>query len=106
MFSRRRMFFVLGLIGIVFPVFAQKQNVAQIDMILANETGETITEIEIKPSKAKYKNNKNVYAIQNISVFNKSSIGIDLPPLMKTMDSFDIVLKYGKKNAKTKKVLP
>jgi hypothetical protein len=105
MFLRKRSVFVLFFcfIGSCFQVFAQEQKIAQVDMVLANGSGDVISEIEIKPSKSKYKNNKNVYALQNISIADKSSVGIDLPPVMKTMDSFDIVVKYGKKTAKTKK---
>ena len=106
MLLRKNSFFVLSvcLIGMALPLFAQEKKVVQVDMILANGTGAEITEIEIKPSKAKYKNNKNVYALQNISMADQSSVGIDLPPVMKTMDSFDVVVKYGKKTAKTKQI--
>jgi hypothetical protein len=70
---------------------------------LANGTGAIITEIEIKPSQKKYKGNKNVYALQNITLQDQSSLAIKLPSEMKVMDCFDITVKYGKKVAKTRK---
>jgi hypothetical protein len=89
-------------------LFSVPPVMAQTDMpkfVLANGTGATITEIQIKPSKKKYHNNKNICAYQNIVVNDQQSFPVKLPEQMNDIDSFDIILKYGKKNAKTKKSL-
>jgi len=73
------------------------------DFVIGNGTGDIITEIEIRPSQKKYKGNKNVCDLQGLSVPDQAVFGISLPPQMQGMDSFDMVVKYGKSTAKTKK---
>ena len=76
--------------------FAEKNDV---DLIFLNGTGEVITAIEIRA-----KENKNVCAISDISVEDQKPIGIDLPPQMENLKQFQVIIKYGKRVAKTKKI--
>jgi len=72
------------------------------EFVLANGTGDSITEIEIRPSQKKYRGNKNVCALTELNVPDTAVFAVSLPPQMKSMDSFDLIIKYGKKTAKTK----
>jgi len=98
-------FMTLMIIGI-FSIYGQEQRFEAEnkipDFTLANGTGDVITYIEIRPSKKKYPNDKNVCALQNIILNDQQSMPFFLPEQMKGLDSFDIVLQYGKKIAKTK----
>jgi hypothetical protein len=107
-------FVMLGFVSFMFLVIggnnvlqAQSQigQGATPDFILGNGTGAPITEIEIKPSKKKYGGNKNVFAYKDINVSDMANLSVFLPENMKSLDSFDIILKYGKGRAKTKKSL-
>jgi hypothetical protein len=97
MMKKEAIAIVLGFL-LIMSVSAQTQAP---DFILANGTGEAITEIEIKPSRAKYRGNRNVCFLSGINVPDTATFGVSLPEQMKTMDSFDIVLRYGNRTAKT-----
>jgi len=73
------------------------------DFIIGNGTGKTISGIEIVPSKKRYPKDKNVYAMQDLTWNDQQSLPVFLPEHMKGMESFDILIQYGRKNAKTKK---
>jgi hypothetical protein len=85
------------------PLAAQETANAQPDFVLVNGTGEEIKEILIIPSPKKYKHNKNACAIQGISLADTGVLAVTLPDTMQKMDSFDLKITYGKKDAKTKK---
>lgn len=70
-----------------------------VDLIFLNGTGESITEIEIHS-----KENKNVCAISDVLVEDQKVIGIDLPTHMENLKQFQVIIKYGTRIAKTKKI--
>jgi hypothetical protein len=71
--------------------------------VLANGTGKVITDVQVKPSKKKYPHDKNVCYFQGIAFNDQQSFPVLLPEQMKNLDSFDIIIKYGGKTAKTKR---
>jgi hypothetical protein len=73
------------------------------DFVILNGTGSTIGEIQIVPSAKKYPKNKNSYAVQDLELKDTGAFEVRLPNQMRGMDSFDMVIKYGKRNAETKK---
>lgn len=74
-------------------------NNSNIDLILLNGTGAPITAIEIRS-----KQDKNVYALNSIMFEDQKAFGIDLPAQMEIQSKFQVIIKYGKKVAKTKKI--
>ena len=92
----------LAFIGIIFFLVSVLPMMAQ-DLFIANGTGEIISEIQIRPSKKAYPKDKNVCVFQNLTLNDKETFTVNFPSTMRGMDSFDVVLKYGKKTAKTKK---
>jgi uncharacterized repeat protein (TIGR02543 family) len=74
------------------------------DFLLANATGTTITQIEIKPSRKTYANDENVSVFKDIRLLDKQQFAVFLPESMWDIFYFDIAVKYknGKDNAKTK----
>jgi len=91
-------------LGIILSLVSVLSLAAQ-DFIIANGTGDIISEIEIRPSKKLYPKDKNVCVFQNLVLNDRGILNVELPSTMKEMTSFDVVLKYGKKTAKTKESL-
>jgi hypothetical protein len=84
----------------VLPAMGQSPN-----FTLRNGTGQTITEIEIRPSHKLYHKNANVFALQGLSIQDKQAVAVSLPPQMQEITAFDVVLKYGSRTAKTKEAM-
>jgi len=75
------------------------------DLIIVNGMGSTISQIELRPSKRHYgKNDEKVLLISGLQLSNLENLAIFLPPEMKGIRSFDVILSHGEKNkvAKTK----
>ena len=91
------------------PVSAQEKKIrtagkvpAEVDLVIANGTGELISDIEIRPSSRLYPKDKNVAALSGLELKDQEWLGIPLPPQMKDLEAYEVVLKYGTQTAKTR----
>jgi hypothetical protein len=94
-------FFLSGIILVAasaLPLTAQ-----DFGFTIVNGTGRTITEITIKPSRKLYGTDKDdAIVYQSLAIHNQQEMFIALPKALRGFEEFDIDLKYGGKNARTK----
>lgn len=69
------------------------------DLIFLNGTGERITDIEIRSAES-----KGICSMSNIVFEDQKALGIDLPSRMEKHNKFQVIIKYGKRTAKTKNI--
>ena len=69
------------------------------DLIFLNGTGERIPYIEIRSAES-----KGICSMSNMVFEDQKALGIDLPSRMEKHNKFQVIIKYGRRTAKTKNI--
>ena len=92
---------IIGSIVLVISIIAVtliSNNSKKPNFVLANGTGYTVRNIEIRPSKKDYPRNDEIFQIKDINLIDNGFFEIFLSEDMKKYSSFDIAIQYDSNN--------